>query len=367
MRPDVVIVGAGPAGSAAAIRLARTGRRVRVYEKTVFPRAKLCGGFLSPESLHDLEDLNVHDHLTRLNPPRINRSVVISQKGTRIENTLSEPAYSVSRDSFDQILVDQATALGVELMWGQDGFSHLDEAPLSVIAAGRLHRDSRSLAAEPLEPWYSGSEVRYVGIQALFHETQGITDQVELDLVSSGYVGLARQQDGVNVCALTTEEELQRRGFNIDNLLRHFISENAALKRHLERAARVSPWISVGPVRMGIRKLTDKNTFYVGDAACVVDPFAGEGMAMGLYASRLLINALRLQPKASERTYEALWKRAYLPALRWNAFTRALYSVSLFREPALRLLQRFPRGMTHLTDLTRYRELDDLNLEGSFS
>ena len=71
-------------------------------------------------------------------------------------------------------------------------------------------------------------------------------------------------------------------------MLAHFAEENPTLKRHLQEASRTSDWTAVGPVKLGIRRLAEENQFYVGDAACVIDPFAGEGMAMALYGSRLL-------------------------------------------------------------------------------
>ena len=118
--------------------------------------------------------------------------------------------------------------------------------------------------------------------------------------------------------------------------------------------------MAVGPVRMGIRRLTDKNMFYVGDAACVVDPFAGEGMSMGLYSSRLVTRALFQTRTPPADAYAALWKKAFLPALRWNAVMRMLYRLPLVREPVLHALEWYPQGMTLLTELTRYRPIADL-------
>src|SRR5262249_17793041 len=96
-------------------------------------------------------------------------------------------------------------------------------------------------------------------------------------------------------------------------------------------------------------------TFYLGDAACVMDPFAGEGMAMGLYGSRLLVMALSSEKGDAEETYRKLWHQAYQPALWWNAVMRMFYNSSMLREPIMKALQPFPQGMALLTDLTRYR------------
>jgi flavin-dependent dehydrogenase len=243
---------------------------------------------------------------------------------------------------------------------GEDGFCQSGRSPCTVIATGRLDSARGRLRQDRLIPWYASPPTAYFGIQALFRGVRAVTDQVELDLVDSGYVGLARQTGGTNVCALTTQAALERWGPSLDNVMKHFVSENPILRDHVQGAARVGDWMAVGPVRLGIRLLARENTFYIGDAACVVDPFAGEGMSIGLYSSRLLLQALEQTKSPAAEAYAALWREAFLPALRWNAVMRMIYRVPLFREPVLRALEWFPRGMNVLTELTRYRRLETL-------
>ena len=273
-----------------------------------------------------------------------------------IESTLSEPALSISRDVMDDLLLQEARRAGAEVFEGQDGFVHADSAPRTIVAAGRLALSREKISPDQLTPWYGSPPTLYFGIQAQFQNVHDVTDQVELDLVKSGYVGLARQGDGVNVCTLTTWDTVREFGPSLDSVMAHFASENPVLRRHLSDASRVGEWMAV-PVRMGIRRLTHGNTFYTGDAACVVDPFAGEGMSIGLYASRLLQRAFVQTKKPAAEAYSALWREAFLPALRWNAVARMLYSLPLLKQAALRALQWFPQGMNWLTDLTRYRPI----------
>jgi flavin-dependent dehydrogenase len=353
---DVTIIGGGPAGASAAIRLAQSGRRVILFEKGYFPRRKLCGGFLSSDGLSELEDLEVLRDIRRLGAHPLRRSVIVSARGTQISCELSAEALSVSRDVMDELLLRRAQQVGVDVRFGEDGFQSASTSPYKVIASGRQGRDPKRKSALQRSPWHASPSETYVGIQALFKDIGGITDQVELDLVPSGYVGLARQEkDQVNLCALTTATVLKRWGPSLDDVLRHFLDENPVLRSHLAGATRVGSWMAVAPVRLGVRQLAVGTTFYIGDAACVVDPFVGEGMSIGLYASRLLRRAFEQTKYTPAQAYASYWRQAFMPALRWNALMRFAYAVPLFQEPMAHLLKAYPQGLSWLTDLTRHR------------
>src|SRR6476659_3527336 len=81
---DVIIAGAGPAGASAAIHLANRGVRVLLVERNIFPRAKLCGEFISPECLPHFERLGVAAELELADPAAITETVFYSSKGKRI-------------------------------------------------------------------------------------------------------------------------------------------------------------------------------------------------------------------------------------------------------------------------------------------
>lgn len=339
---DAIVIGGGPAGSAAAIRLTQLGMQVRLYEKRRFPRSKLCGGFLSAECLFDLGELGVLEQVQAAGACPIGRVQISSCWGAQAEAPLENPGLSLSRERLDAILLDRARDMGVDVHQGVDGFPHRAEAPWTVVACGR-----RSCSKdEPAQ--------RYYGIQAFFEGVQGVTDQVELDLVSDGYVGLIRQnQDRVNVCALASRTVLQERGPSLDDVLSFFCRQNRVLGNHLAGARRLTPWCAVGPVTMGVRQLTEKRCFYVGDSACIVDPFVGEGIAMGLRSARILQEAYERSPGAWEEAYQRIWHDTFRSVLRANALLRSLLGHCLFQEALVMALQIFPPFLRWLTKKTR--------------
>lgn len=199
---NVTIIGGGPAGASAAVRLAQNGHSVTLFEKSTFPRPKLCGGFLSHEALECLSELDVLRALKVAGAVRLSRAVLASCGGTVVESALPGESLSVTRDVLDDLLLRQAAARGVTVKYEDYDDRSVRSGEITVMAGGRL---GALRERWPLTPWYASPSTPYFGIQASFEDVDDVTDQVELDLIESGYVGLARQSDRlVNICALTT-------------------------------------------------------------------------------------------------------------------------------------------------------------------
>jgi flavin-dependent dehydrogenase len=340
---SVAVIGGGPAGSATAIRLARLGLPVTLYEKSHFPRRKLCGGFVSPEALQALSDLGVLQAVRDSAAYPIHR-VTVAAAGSAVAKTdLPNPGLSVSRAALDAHLLAQARRVGVRVFEGTDGLRNTGHADWTVIATGRGARDGA--AAGP--SWY--------GFQALFRDVSGITDGIELDLFRGGYVGLARQEAAVNVCGLVSKERLRHAGPDIDRALRVFASENRTLAAHLAKATRTTPWAAVGPVVMGRRALSQGDLLFVGDAACVVDPFVGEGITMALYGSAVLAKAFETRAASLPSAYEQFWQDSFQAALPLGTLIRKAVGNRFSQDLLVGALQTFPGALRWITERTRSR------------
>ena len=118
---DVVVVGGGPAGSAAATFLRQRGRDVLLVDEARFPRDKVCGESVSPGGRRLLADLGAAEAVRRLAPQPLLGMTLTSPDGTSFRGDYrdaAEPGFALRRQAFDQVLLDGARAAGAEVREG---------------------------------------------------------------------------------------------------------------------------------------------------------------------------------------------------------------------------------------------------------
>src|SRR5258706_11492348 len=196
----ISIAGAGPAGSAAALAALAQGARVLLFEKSPFPRHKVCGEFLSPELRAAFESLGVWSEFLKAAQASIH-SVTLHFGDSEKHWRLPQPAFGLSRFRLDKLLLDCAIARGAELV--RETFPSAGQP--TIVAHGRT-----AVAPE---------EDRMFGFKA--HFSGPANDAVELFLVRDAYVGASAVEQGVtNVCGLARESLLAAHGFDIDSWVR---------------------------------------------------------------------------------------------------------------------------------------------------
>lgn len=286
MRREPLILGGGPAGSAAAITLAWGGARPLVIERTRETGDALCGGFLSWRTLETLARLGIaSDALNRAWVTRVR----IFARGRMVEATLPAPAIGVSRARLDTLLLDRAVQSGAAVERGvvaraidhgavRTGDGALLASDTLFLASGKhdVRGSARPAAARGADPTL-GLRTRCRGAEV----ARLVGDAIELHLFDRGYAGVVLQEDGsANVCLAIRRSRLAEAG-NPAALLTALAEELPAFADRL--AGDATPIEAIANVPYGWRARGGANGCYrLGDQAAVIPSLAGEGMGIAL-------------------------------------------------------------------------------------
>ncbi|MCA1581988.1 MAG: FAD-dependent monooxygenase [Acidobacteria bacterium] len=343
---DAVVVGAGPAGSAAATVLSVAGRRVLLLEKDCFPRAKVCGEFLSGDALASIKRLGARGAVDALAPERIEEGSVHPARGEAVPFRLPTAALGISRFRLDELLASRAREAGAEARFScrvlstagspRSGFSvrfvsegvEEEAAARAVIGAwGRWDALDRRLERTFLE------RARFFGFSRDYRgDTSALAGRVRLYLFPGGYCGLSRVEGGeANLAGVISESERRKTGGSWEDVLRRARRFNAALEADL---AAMDPgprgFLGTVPVVFTAKPATEDGMLMAGDAAGVLDPFSGQGqaaaLAAGILAGDTTLDLLvgRLSPDLYLATYERAWRTRFSRRFGWSAALRRL-------------------------------------------
>lgn len=268
---EIQIIGAGPAGSAAAIAALSEGAGVHILDRCRTARHKVCGEFIPAEAVCLLDQLGVRPEFIRQKPARIRRCAL--HFGSHVKRwTFPEPAFSLSRLELDRLLLERALSLGARLTRGVAfQSSQLSPGSRMVLAHGR-----QGAAPKP---------GRLFGFKA--HFAGPSEDTVEMRFSQSGYVGISPIENGfTNVCGIAPENVLRRYEFQMDEFLRAV----PALADRLRPLARRTAWLMTGPLLFSTSRLPQppaNRVYPAGDALAFIDPFTGSGILTALLTGRL--------------------------------------------------------------------------------
>jgi len=285
-RAHIAIIGAGPAGSAAAIELARGGVDVVVIESRAFPRVKPCGEFISPAVTAELEALVPAERLRAAGARRVDRFVL--EVGEREAAwPLPAPAWALSRGRLDALLLERAREAGARVMQPESvrGVVYGDAGARVRLARGAVVRADAVIHADgsgrhdPAGPVRADRSI--LGIKCHLRAGRGL-EGVRIRSVRGAYVGTIEVEDGLVTCACAVSTRLVRaRGGDLDALL-------AAAWPGYRREWRDTDWKTCPIPRSGYRRPGHARSFRVGNAVAAVDPIGGEGIGLALWSGRLV-------------------------------------------------------------------------------
>ena len=352
-RFDVAVVGAGPGGAAAALTLASGGARVALVDKAVFPRDKACGDLLGPRAVGLLEQLGIK--LPESLP--LGDMLVVGPTGRsvsmRCTGGFTYPGYALAsrRIDFDAVLRCAAVDAGAEPVDAQivgtsteNGVTKLEAADGNIIEAnavigadGATSRIAERAGLVDRSKVQWGFAVRTYLEASVALPTIVLWEQTKWSAVP-GYGWIFPSPDGGSNAGVGVGTLAERKGSDAVKLLGPFLEHVGSLgllQGKLGESDRVlGGWLKMGMVGTSPAR---GNTLLVGDAAGLVNPLQGEGIAQALSSGRAAALAILADPGSPATRYRAELSRTHL---RYHQVTSAVQSALVSRPWAISAVGR---------------------------
>jgi flavin-dependent dehydrogenase len=340
-RFDAIVVGGGPAGSVAAILLARMGWRVVLAERKGRHRDKTCGHCLSPRGVSMLNSLALGPliaqisrgltsvlrlHVPDRSPLELPLDFSAARGGPRHSESETPRGIVTRRDELDQLLLDAAARAGATIV--QPGAARIERmsngeaivtigcpaseqgsgssasrcvaAPLLIGADGLASRVASGAGLESRRrshARYGFSMTIDLDDQAKFHR-----DTIHMFASQAGYLGIV--QNGTAMLHVAALVRLRRgRILSPRRFLDLIAAQFPALRDVCDAAAASRRILAAGPMQWRTRRVANEHVALLGDAAGYVEPFTGEGMTSAIESAMLLARSLRDVPPGTWNRY----------------------------------------------------------------
>jgi len=367
---DLIVIGGGPAATSAAITAARSGIQVLLLERGRLPRHRVCGEFVSAESLALLTSLLAGSSPGLLEAaPRIAHARLFAE-GRTLATAIDPPAASIARFDLDAALWTAAREAGVDARLELTAESIVGTGPFRVTttagewearavvqASGRWSNLSRGPGPKP-GMTHGRRAGTYVGLKAHFAETSPPAS-VDLYFFDGGYCGVqpvrlsaAVGQNRINVCAVVRSD--------IASTLEEVLHQHAQLGERAHGWQPLMEPVSTAPLRFREPRAVQDGVLLAGDAAGFVDPFVGDGISLalrsGALAAKWLVLFLRGQRSQQEAAvgYREAYRRELVPVFHHSRWIRRLLALPRpVRRSLACLLERTPSVTRYMALRTR--------------
>ncbi|GAB3830055.1 NAD(P)/FAD-dependent oxidoreductase [Hymenobacter jeollabukensis] len=338
---DILIIGGGLAGLTAALDLAARGWAVTLVEKRHYPFHRVCGEYVSNEVLPYLRRLGADP--APLQPARITRFLMSAPGGRTLSAPLDLGGFGVSRYALDEFLHQRALVRGVQFRLGAtaadvrfDAAAGLfgvtlagGEALTARVVLGAYGK--RATLDRQLDRAFFRQRSPYVGIK--YHLRLDFPpDLIALHNFADGYAGLSAVEDGrYCFCYLTTREQLRRHG-SIPALESEVLARNPHLRAVLTEAERLyeAPEV-INEISFAPKTCVEQHVLMCGDAAGLITPLCGNGMAMAMHGAALAARHTdaflrgELTRLALEAAYTRDWHQHFAGRLRVGRWVQGLF------------------------------------------
>ena len=289
-----IITGGGLAGLVAANVLTRAGIACTVIEKREYPFHRVCGEYISNETVPFLKSLGLFPD--GFGPSRIRRFQLTSVNGKSAGLSLGLGGFGISRYSFDHFLYQKAKSNGVEFLlntevesihYSDDNFEIKTsqqqlEAEVVIGAFGK-----RSKLDVTLNRDFIRQRSPYVGVK--YHiRTDHSSDLIGLHNFQNGYCGVSNIEDGKScLCYLTHRDNLKEFG-SIKRMEENVLFKNPYIKSiFLDSDFIFDKPETINEISFSTKGPIEDHILMCGDAAGMITPLCGNGMAMAIHSAKM--------------------------------------------------------------------------------
>jgi flavin-dependent dehydrogenase len=379
---DVLIVGAGPAGTIAGLVAARAGARVCIVDRATFPRDKLCGDTVNPGTMTILRRLGLSAEIERRGL-RVGGMILTGERGVSVEGRYPEGAigYAMVRRALDSVLLAHAVSAGCQfepgvaaqrvvvaetggrrvatgVAVGVNGQTRIMSAPVMIAADGRRSAIAwgLGLARHPARPrrWAIGayfenfvpmrSDRDPIAIGSRSDHDRIAPPRSDRNQITTGlrsgslgemhvrrncYIGVAQVPDGLtNVCLVKPSGPADTDLRDPSALLLRALADDPLLRDRAADARFAAPPVVLGPLAVDVDPPSFDGLLLAGDAAGFIDPMTGDGLRFavrgGELAADAALDALARGWTGVHARLAAARRRAFAGKWRFNRALRAL-------------------------------------------
>ncbi len=331
---DIAIIGGGIGGLTLAIQLAKQNYQVILFEKERYPFHKVCGEYISIESMDFLESLGLP--IQQMNLPFISKLHVTSPDGTILKANLPLGGFGISRYKIDIDLKNIAQKEAATILEN----CKVEEAVLeneifkiqttagefkSKVCCGSFgKRSNLDIKWKRLFINRSSNKLNdFVGFK--YHiQTKFAVDTIALHNFKNGYCGISKiEDDKYCICCLSSIANLKESNNSFELMEKNILSRNPFLKDVFENATKLFKQpVTISHISFNQKTQVENNIILFGDAAGMITPLCGNGMSMAMHAGKIAAGFISefLQGKISrlqmEKNYTVEWEKTFGKRLR---------------------------------------------------
>src|SRR6476620_2536199 len=361
---DVAIIGGGLAGLSSAIELRLAGYDVILFEQEKYPFHKVCGEYVSLESINYLQHLGVP--IREMNVPSIHTLVITAPNGREFATELPLGGFGISRYLLDDTLAQKAKSLGVVVMEESKVEQAAFDENFTIQFHSRLTKANSVKSKVCCAAWGKKSNIDRKWNRSFLNKKNKRLDNfiavkyhirsawpagsIGLHNFKDGYCGISNIEEGLTcLCYMTTAENLKKSNNNIEQMQQTILMNNPHLKEIFTSSTIIKDFpITISQINFQPKAKIENHVIMMGDTAGLITPLCGNGMSIALHtgkiASRLVdlfLQRMITRPQL-ENLYCSAWDQNFSSRLSKGRRLQLFFGSQRTSNLFVRFFQLFP-------------------------